>query len=298
MPIDNNPVINALTIDVEDYFQVNAFSKVIRYGDWPKFESRVEKNTYRILDLVADRAHCTFFILGWVAERFPNIVREIHRRGHEVACHGYAHQVIFNQTREQFREDVGRAKAILEDITGERVLGYRAPTYSITLKTLWALDVLYDLGFSYDSSIFPIKHDVYGFPEAPRFPFLFPCKGENGQKSIREFPMTTIRMLNNNFPVSGGGYFRLYPYSATRRLLRSINELEKQPFIFYFHPWEIDPGIPKIDKIGLRSRFRTYVNLDKTEGRFEKLLQDFHFAPLKSFMQMNLPESLDVGFSL
>jgi polysaccharide deacetylase family protein (PEP-CTERM system associated) len=285
-------IVNALTVDVEDYFQINAFSKVVRYDDWPKFESRVERNTHRILDILdgripgrPDPIRGTFFIVGWVAERFPGLVREIQARGHEAACHGYAHQVIFGQTRDQFREDVKRAKGVLEDITGEQVLGYRAPTYSITRKTLWALDVLHDLGFRYDSSIFPIKHDVYGFPEAPRFMFPFSCKNGNDPATIIEFPITTFRIFNYNLPISGGGYFRLYPYPVTRKLLRSINAGEGQPFIFYLHPWELDHEIPKVSGVGSRSMFRTYVNLHETEGRFQQLLRDFRFAPMKNLVQ-------------
>lgn len=311
-------IVNALTIDVEDYFQVHAFSSVIRKEDWDSFEPTVEKNTYRILDLLdacsptrnsqlypveceaysTGVASCnpikaTFFILGWIAERYPALVKEIHARGHEVACHGYAHKCIFDQTRDEFAEDVKRAKGILEDLIGDVIIGYRAPTYSITKETLWALEILLELGFRYDSSIFPIKHDVYGFPEAPRFPCVIILNGNNrfhfkmlnddkynDGRWITEFTMATIRALGQNLPVAGGGYFRLFPYCVTRGFLTRINSKEAKPFVFCIHPWELDPNLPKIKGVGMLSKFRSYVNLHKTERRFRRLLSDFCFAPL------------------
>lgn len=320
-PATPNQIVNALTIDVEDYFQVNAFSKVIPQEDWDSFEPTVERNTYRILDILDShneqqttnngrgaKQRGTFFILGWVAERYPELVRDIHARGHEVACHGYAHQVIFNQTKEEFREDVKKAKRVLEGLIGKKVIGYRAPTYSITKETVWALEVLHELGFLYDSSIFPIKHDVYGFPRAPRFPFSVTFDSKRNpefkeldhvsntcrsspvtrepsasiQNHMTEFPLTTLRVLGQNFPVAGGGYFRLLPYPITKTFLRRVNEIERKAFVFYIHPWEIDPGIPKINDTGIISRFRTYRNLDKTEDRFKRLLSNFSFSPLSS----------------
>ena len=309
-------IANALTVDVEDYFQVHAFSHAIRMEEWDALQSRVEKNTRRILDLldscsppratdqaIGEKPRATFFVLGWIAERYPELVGEIQRRGHEVACHGYGHKVISNQTREEFAEDVKRSKEILEDLSGNAVIGYRAPTYSVRKKTLWALEVLIELGFRYDSSIFPIKHDVYGFPEAHRFPHIISFEMGKGDaayssqmttedshsshhrpNSLAEFPMTTARILGYNFPVAGGGYFRLLPYSLNRYLLRRVNTRESKPFIFYIHPWEIDPGIPKIDGVGILSRFRTCVNLDKTEDRFARLLSEFRFCPLSDFL--------------
>jgi polysaccharide deacetylase family protein (PEP-CTERM system associated) len=320
---------NILTIDVEDYFQINAFSDVIRYEDWDSFESRIEKNTIKILDLLDQRSavsgqrsepetlnpkpRSTFFILGWIAERYPSLVKEIHNRGHEVACHGYAHQLIFKQDRDTFKDDVKKAKGILEDITGESVIGYRAPTYTITKRTMWALDVLYDLGFKYDSSIFPISHDVYGWPESPRFPYLFAIDEEKCEiepyrhsvqragiqlddlslakkdiKSIIEFPISTFRFFNKNIPVSGGGYFRLFPYMLTKYFLKGINEKEKKPFVFYLHPWEIDPDIPKMGNASALSKFRTYVNLYKTYERLTRLLNDFDFSCFSDIVQNNI----------
>jgi peptidoglycan/xylan/chitin deacetylase (PgdA/CDA1 family) len=398
-------IINALTIDVEDYFQLHAFSDVIRYEDWGSFTPRVERNTYRILDLLDSietdqrsevrsqrsqipdngpritdhgqhkKVRCTFFVLGWIADRFPHIIKEIHARGHEVACHGYSHKVIFNQTQEEFRDDVRRAKELLENIINEKVIGYRAPTYSITKRTMWALEVLYELGFKYDSSIFPIKHDVYGMPESPRFPYVInfdvipaphracpeprsgmrnklqpwfdrrttPSEAEgesssavipenarihpsrhsglragiqydrhsgyrtgtqesrhsprrrgiqfldlssfnDNQRSIIEVPMATTQLFGKNIPAAGGGYFRLFPYFITRYFLKRINNTEGRPFVFYIHPWEIDPDIPRIKEARAFSRFRTYVNLDKTFTRFKRLLSDFHFTSLSDFL--------------
>ena len=301
---------NVMTVDVEDYFQVNAFSKVIRKEDWDQYPSTVERNTRRVLDIFENAkggrpVKGTFFIVGWIAERYPGLVREIQERGHEIACHGYAHQVIFSQSKEQFKEDVRKAKSILEDIVGADVVGYRAPTYSITDKTLWALNILLELGFRYDSSLFPIAHDVYGFPQAPRFPFMIefqngrPSFGESFNdrfgtsesvstsnesrslgpgKNLIEFPISTFRFGNRNIPVSGGGYFRLFPYSLSEWLLKSINRRESKPFFFYLHPWEIDPDIPKIGNAGFLSKFRTYVNLGRTENRLEKLVSRFRFC--------------------
>jgi polysaccharide deacetylase family protein (PEP-CTERM system associated) len=309
---------NVLTIDVEDYFQLHVFSRAVHQKDWDSFEPRVETNTYRLLDLLdsirpnsttssrnpMNPPKATFFVLGWIADRFPSLVKEIHRRGHEVACHGYAHKCVFDQSREEFTEDVKRAKTVLEDLTGHVVTSYRAPTYSITRKTLWALEILLKLGFRYDSSIFPIRHDIYGLPDAPRFPCLLYFRGkedidfkelEYGSEtpypvpdSIIEFPLTTVRFAGYNIPVAGGGYFRLLPYSLTSSLLKRINGREQRPFVFYIHPWEIDPDIPKINKAGILSKFRTYVNLNKTENRFKKLLSEFHFSPIsKCFSNTN-----------
>jgi polysaccharide deacetylase family protein (PEP-CTERM system associated) len=340
-------ITNALSIDVEDYFQINAFSDVIQYDDWGTFKPTVEKNTYKVLDLLdsvdvnqgsqfavhsSQLAVCkdkhnqpstssyqqnyssntinpsnpkaTFFVLGWIAERFPQLVKEIHSRGHEVACHGYSHKLIFNQSREEFHDDVKRGKNILEAITGEEVIGYRAPTYSMTEDTLWALAILHDLGFKYDSRIFPINHDVYGWHGSPRFPYAFffnpgessrpdilqnldfELKSNNDNKnSIIEVPMATCRMFNKNIPAAGGGYFRLFPYFLTKYLLRSINKVEMKPFVFYLHPWEVDSGIPEIANARAFSRFRTYVNLDKTMIRFKRLLSDFYFSSISELLR-------------
>jgi len=269
-------MVNALTVDVEDYFQVSAFAENIKTSDWDKCESRVEKNTRHLLDLFAARQHkATFFVLGWVAERYPGIVREIYAQGHEVACHGYSHQLIYNQSPELFRQETVKAKAILEDIIQDKVKGYRAASYSITKKSLWALDILVEAGFSYDSSIFPVHHDRYGIPGAEQKPHVLTTPAGY---DLVEFPISTKKYFGYQLPVGGGGYFRIYPYSFSRMALKSINQQQDQPFIFYLHPWEVDPGQPKINARWL-SRFRHYNNLKKCEHRLKCLLQDFSFAP-------------------
>ncbi|MDP2993404.1 MAG: DUF3473 domain-containing protein [Deltaproteobacteria bacterium] len=372
---------NVLTIDVEDYFQVHAFSSVINPADWDNYESRVEGNTYRILEMLSNpdasnrssgptkrtednvqivqssteanslehsnvsngssnSIKATFFILGWIAERYPGLVRDIAAQGHEVASHGYRHELVSNQRPDEFRADVAKTKKMLEDITGEEVVGYRASTYSITRKTLWALKILAEEGYGYDSSIFPVHHDVYGFPDAPRFPFKVSLNGRmaNDVQTVRsfaaansfarsnrsndsnisngpydsnvpndsnisnspndsnssngpydsnvfwEFPISTVRLFGQNLPVAGGGYFRLFPYWLVKRLLGHINRTEQRPFIFYLHPWEFDPEQPKIDNAPLKSRVRHYLNLDKVENRFRKLLGDFNFVPIRDLM--------------
>jgi len=266
---------NYLTIDVEDYFQVAAFDKQISPDDWSKFESRVSDNTGNILNLLDSfNVKATFFIVGWIAEKHPELVREISIRGHEVGCHSYRHQRIQTLTKKAFREDTKKAKEILEDISGQQVSGYRAPTYSITRETIWALDILAELGFKYDSSIFPIYHDNYGIPDAPRFPYKL-----NGL-DLNEYPLSTALILGRKVPVAGGGYFRLFPYWFTKMALKSINKKEKQPFIFYLHPWEVDPGQPRMNNISMLSRFRHYNNLSKTGSRLQMLLSDFDFGPI------------------
>ena len=377
-------MLNALTIDLEDYFQVHAFSSVVRFEDWDNYESRIERNTHRLLEILkessighrAERianeltppapdllpltsnlppealnflpqtsnlkpqtfAKATFFCLGWVAERYPNLIKEIQHRGHEIACHGYSHKLIYTQSRDEFREDVRKAKAILEDITGDEVVGYRAPSYSITNRSRWAFEVLMEEGFKYDSSIFPIHHDFYGFPRAPRFPFVISTNGDCNFKfqisdfklkqtqssvssinstnpmnpnnpvtpnltacasrltsdgTLVEFPLSTVRIFGANLPVAGGGYFRLLPYSLIKKGLRRINDEEKQPFVFYIHPWELDPDQPRLNSVSFRSRFRHYVNLQKTESRFKKLLSDFNFCSIREVLKLNRPNKLN-----
>jgi polysaccharide deacetylase family protein (PEP-CTERM system associated) len=265
---------NALTVDVEDYFHVSAFAKNIKSSDWDKQPLRVEKNTQRLLDLFdEEQVKATFFVLGWVADRNRKLIKEIAERGHEVACHGYSHQLIYNQTAEVFREETVRSKALLEDIAQQPVRGYRAASYSITRKSLWALDILAEAGFEYDSSIFPVRHDRYGIPDAKETPHVLKTPAGH---SLVEFPLSTAKILNYKLPVAGGGYFRLYPYALTKAGLSQINR-RQQPFIFYLHPWEIDPDQPRVETSRF-SRFRHYNNLDKCEPRLRSLLSDFNFG--------------------
>ncbi len=265
---------NALTVDVEDYFQVSAFAKSIKQNYWDNHPSRVEKNTRRLMDMFDEaQVKATFFVLGWVADRNRRLIEDIAQRGHEVASHGYSHQLIYNQTPEVFREETIRSKRLLEDIVQMPVRGYRAASYSITKKSLWALDILAEAGFEYDSSIFPVRHDRYGIADAIEVPHLL--KTPQGH-SLVEFPLSTAKLLNYKLPIAGGGYFRLYPYALSRAGLAQVNR-RAQPFIFYLHPWEIDPEQPRIEA-GLFSRFRHYNNLSRCEERLQQLLNDFEFT--------------------
>lgn len=275
-------MLNALTIDVEDYYQVSGFESQIQFEQWPNYESRVVGNTWRLLELLHfHKVKATFFILGWIAERYPQVVMAIRQEGHEVASHGYRHRLVYNMSREEFSEDTKRSKNILEDLTGVRVIGYRAASYSVVPRTLWALDILQELGFEYDSSIFPILHDRYGIPGAPRFPYFHSLS--EGRK-ILEFPLSTVQLFGRNLPIAGGGYFRLFPYSFIRWGIGQINRRENAPAIIYLHPWEIDPNQPKLDGSRL-SRFRHYVNLEKTESRLKRLLHDFQFGTLQNLRE-------------
>ena len=266
---------NALTVDVEDYFHVAALAANIRRDSWTSRESRVVANTQRLLTIFEQfDVRATFFVLGWVAERHPQLVRDIAARGHEVACHGFSHRLVYEQPRKEFLEETRRAKLFLEDITGTAVLGYRAASYSIVRRSLWALDILVDLGFAYDSSIFPVRHDLYGIPGAKRVPHRMSTPG--GQ-TIVEWPLATAEILGRRLPVAGGGYFRLLPYWLSRWGLASINRRERRPFIFYLHPWEIDPGQPRVSASWL-SRVRHYTNLEKCEERLRMLLREFRFG--------------------
>jgi len=280
-------VLNVLTVDVEDYFHVEAFANNVRAEDWDSYPLRVEANTRRLLDIFASRGvSATFFVLGWVAQRCPTLVREIAAAGHDVGCHGFAHQAIYRGSKQDFVRDLRRAKMIIENILGSPVTAYRAPSYSITAKTIWALDLLAEEGFEYDSSIFPIVHDLYGIPGAPRFPHVRALK--NG-KEIKEFPPSTLRLLGINFPVGGGGYFRLFPYSVTSFAIHRINLVENQPVMFYIHPWELDPEQPRLTARWL-SRFRHYQNLASTETRLKTLLSEFEFSTLqKVFDSRSVP---------
>lgn len=281
-------ITNYLTIDVEDYFHVSAFENISPPETWAGRECRVERNTDLILKILDQyNVQATFFILGWVAERYPQLTKKIATQGHEIACHGYLHQRLSLQGRETYRNDIRKAKTILEDQIGAAVLGYRAPSYSITRETSWAFDELVDAGFKYDSSIFPMKHDFYGIPDWPRFSG-YAVKTDQGwqdcaaiagdQPAIRELPITTLKLGSKNLPIAGGGYFRLLPYSVTRWGLKRINQKEQQPFVFYLHPWEFDPQQPRMAGASAKSRFRHYLNLGKTEERFRRLLDDFKFG--------------------
>jgi polysaccharide deacetylase family protein (PEP-CTERM system associated) len=293
-------MINSLTIDIEDYFQVSAFERCVSRDCWDRYSLRVEDNTKRILDILDEyQIHGTFFILGWIAEKCPSLVKNISIKGHEIASHGFGHQRIYNQTRTEFRDDIRKSKAILEEITGGKIYGYRAPSYSISMDTLWAYDELLEAGYLYDSSVFPIQHDLYGIPNWPRFPFTIE-KSLDGtwmpkealsthlnanifsrhSDKIVEFPITTFSMGGKNIPIAGGGYFRLFPYPFTRWGLRRINRGEGCPFVFYLHPWELDPNQPRINGASPKSRFRHYLNLQKTESRLKRLLNDFSFASI------------------
>jgi len=276
-----SPIVNAMTVDVEDYFHVAALAKSIDRSSWDQMEYRAEASTRRLLDLFEEsNIHATFFVLGWVARRSPDLVREIARRGHEVASHGMSHKLVFNQTPEEFSSETYESKALLEDIIGARVSGYRASTYLITRRSLWALDILHEAGFEYDSSIFPIHHDVYGIPDAPQMPSRISTpKGA----SIVEFPMSTAPMFGTRLPVSGGGYFRLLPYWLTRAGLRKLNTDLGRPFIFYLHPWEVDPEQPRV-KAGWKSRLRHYTNLDRCEARLRRLIGEFRFGRVRDVL--------------
>ena len=268
------PIVNALTIDVEDYFQVSAFARHIPRSTWDSLPCRVEHNIMRILAMLeAAQTKATFFTLGWVAERYPQLLRQIVENGHEVASHGYAHLRATEQSPSEFREDVTRSKKLLEDISGVPVRGYRAPSFSIGHANLWALDALSEAGYVYSSSIYPIKHDHYGMPDAPRFSF-YPRPGS----TLLEFPVTTVNLFGRNWPTGGGGYFRLLPYELSRWMIKRVNHKDQQPCIFYFHPWELDFDQPRQTGISLKTRFRHYVNLRRMPARLRQLLQDFSWG--------------------
>ena len=265
-------ITNALTIDVEDYFQVSAFAPYIRRDEWDARECRVERNVERILAMLAARdVKATFFTLGWIAERYPHVVRDIVAQGHELASHGYGHERASDLSPEAFREDVTRAKRLLEDLGGVAVQGYRAPSFSIGTGNLWALDELARAGYRYSSSIYPIRHDHYGMPESPRFAYPL-------DSGLLEVPVTTVRMFNRNLPSSGGGYFRLLPYALSRWMLRRVNREDRESAVFYFHPWEIDAGQPRIPGIDAKTLFRHYVNIPRVETRLQQLLADFRWG--------------------
>lgn len=272
MPTPTPALRNAMSIDVEDYFQVSAFAPYIRREDWSGLECRVERNIGRILALLADKkVHATFFTLGWIAERYPQVVRTIVAGGHELASHGYGHERASDLSPAAFLEDIVSAKKLLEDLGGVPVVGYRAPSFSIGKSNLWAFDVLRDAGYRYSSSVYPIAHDHYGMPDSPRF--AYPVR-----EGLLEIPVTTLRVGSRNLPSSGGGYFRLLPYMLSRWMIRRVNEIDGEPAVFYFHPWEIDSEQPRVAGIDAKTRFRHYVNIPRTHDRIARLLGDFRWG--------------------
>ena len=277
------PITNALTIDVEDYFQVSAFAPYIARHDWDRRECRVERNVERILQLLADhRTQATFFTLGWVAERYPQLVRRVVDNGHELASHGYGHERASDLDRAAFTRDVTRAKGLLEDTSGHAVHGYRAPSFSIDQRNLWAFECLARTGHRYSSSIYPIRHDHYGMPDAPRF-------AHRVHADLLEVPATTLRVFGRNLPSSGGGYFRLLPYPVSRWMIRRVNAGDGQAAVFYFHPWEVDPGQPRIAGVDAKTRFRHYLNLHRVEHRLGRLLRDFRWGRMDHIFLQHEP---------
>jgi polysaccharide deacetylase family protein (PEP-CTERM system associated) len=266
-------VKNAMSVDVEDYFQVSAFASHVRRDDWDSLPCRVERNVDVILQLLDDaETQATFFTLGWIAERYPQVVRRIVDNGHELASHGYGHQRASDLTPAEFRRDIVHAKSLLEDLGGVAIRGYRAPSFSISRKNWWAVEELENAGYVYSSSIYPVRHDHYGMPDAPRFP-----NRPNGEGGIIELPPSTVSMMGRNLPAAGGGWFRLLPYEVSRWMLRRVNGQDQAPCMFYFHPWELDAGQPRPSGISAKTRFRHYVNLQRMPGRLQKLLNDFEW---------------------
>jgi polysaccharide deacetylase family protein (PEP-CTERM system associated) len=266
---------NGMSVDVEDYFHTEAMSSAAPRSAWHQMPCRVERNTEQLFDLfTAHGVRGTFFFLGWVAERYPGLVRKAKVLGHEIACHSYWHRPIYSLSPAEFREDTHRAKAVIEDAAGAPISGYRAPSFSLTPGTEWAADILTEAGFVYDSSVHPIAHDLYENRHAPRHPYRF------AGTPLLEIPISTVRLGKRNFPFSGGGYFRILPYAYVRWAMRRVNRVEKLPAVFYLHPWEIDPAQPRLTTSG-RSGFRQYTGLDKTAGLLNRLLGEFSFGPLE-----------------
>jgi len=271
-------MLNALTIDLEDYYHVTAFDHIVDRRNWDKMETRIEGNCEKILSILNEhKMHATFFVLGWIAERYPILIRTIFNEGHEISSHGFNHRMVYHQSKDAFREDIMKTQSILEDITGIKIKGYRAPTFSINNKSLWALNILCEQGYKYDSSIFPIKHNRYGIPSAKRFPHTIEL---NSKSNITEFPPSTISLCGSNIPIAGGGYLRLFPVKLIEWGMRKINYTEKQPAIIYLHPWELDPEQPRIPA-SWPSRFRHYINLHSTEKKLRHLLNTFRFTTLR-----------------
>lgn len=274
--MSNKRITNAMSVDVEDYFQVSAFESVIDRASWDNLECRVERNTHKALALFDEAGiKATFFVLGWVADRYPALVREIVENGHELASHGYSHSRITTLDKKQFRDEVRTSKAILEDLGSVKVKGYRAPSYSIVASTLWAHEILAEEGYRYSSSVYPIKHDLYGIPDASRFKYEIPAL------DLTEIPVSTVEIYGRNFPCGGGGYFRLFPYRLSRWAIERVNQGEGNPCNFYFHPWELDPEQPRQEKIPLKTRFRHYLNLRRMESRLQRLLKDFSWGTME-----------------
>ena len=280
----NRPITNAMTIDVEDYFQVSAFAPHIDRSSWDSRECRIERNIGRILEMLdSNGTKATFFTLGWIAQRYPALVRSIVESGHELASHGYGHERASDLSEVNFTEDIVSAKALLEDIGGVEVKGYRAPSFSIGAGNLWAFDCLANAGYRYSSSVYPIRHDHYGMPDSPRHAYQV-------RPNLLEVPITTLRAFNRNFPSSGGGYFRLLPYQLSRWMLSRVNQEDGQAGIFYFHPWEIDTGQPRIAGIGSKTRFRHYVNIERMERRIGRLLKDFRWGRMDQIFLEPAPQ--------
>lgn len=265
-------IVNALSIDVEDYFQVSAFASHVRRSDWDSMECRIERNIERMLGLLADaNATATFFTLGWIAERYPELIRRIAEAGHEIASHGFGHERASEQTPDAFLADIRLAKAIIEDVTSREVRGYRAPSFSVESSNRWAFDSIARAGYRYSSSIYPIRHDHYGEPDAPRF-------AHEVRPGLLEIPVATVRMGRRNWPAGGGGYFRLLPYALSCWSIAHINKRDRQPAMFFLHPWELDPDQPRIAGTSRKTRFRHYVNLHRTAPRLAQLLRDFRWS--------------------
>jgi polysaccharide deacetylase family protein (PEP-CTERM system associated) len=274
-------MINAMTVDVEDYFHVAAFENNISPSQWGKYELRVEQNTYRLLELFEQHnVKSTFFTLGWVAERCPNLIKAIVDQGHELASHSYAHQRATGMTPQAFKTDLAKSKQILEDASGQAIVGYRAPSFSINDSNTWVYEILIELGFTYSSSTYPIEHDLYGVPNWPRFIYERPESVEN--KKIIEIPVPTIVKKGKNVGIGGGGYFRLYPYWLSKNRIDNYLKTEQQPYSFYFHPWEIDPNQPRVNGASIKSKLRHYLNLSKMEGKIVRLLEDYQWDTMKS----------------
>ena len=284
-----HPLVNALTVDVEDYFQVSAFAPHIKRSEWNTRECRIERNVDCILQMLSNQnTKATFFTLGWIAERYPQLVGRIVEQGHELASHGYGHERASDLTENAFFADIHRAKIMLEDLCGAEVKGYRAPSFSIGTGNLWAFDSLARAGYRYSSSVYPIRHDHYGMPDSPRFAYQV-------RPGLLEIPVTTVRALGRNLPSSGGGYFRLLPYALSRWMLKRVNTLDRQPGIFYFHPWEIDVAQPRVEGISSKTRFRHYVNISRMEARLAQLLRDFKWGRMDEVFGRNIAGGADVA---